>query len=84
MFRHNDGTGWTLLLDNWQDGSGYTVLESPNLDTWTRLTNPTPPLYNASVGFPTGVRQGSVIRLSQAQIDTLRSEFGRAARLGEP
>jgi hypothetical protein len=84
VFRNKNDTGWTIELDNWQNNAGYTVMESPDLETWTRLTNLRPPLYNAAVSFPPGVRHGSVIRLSQTQIDTLRSAFVRRAHAGAP
>jgi hypothetical protein len=89
VFRHTDGSGWTMLLDNFKDNAGYTVLDSPDLYSWTRLTNPTRPLYNASASFPFSaregsVRHGSVIPVSQAQLDTLRAVFDRRAHRRDP
>lgn len=73
VFRLNDSSGWGMVWDYFEGNAGYGLLRSPDLFNWTRLTNPVPPYYNGQVSFPAGIRHGSVIPVTQAQVERLRA-----------
>lgn len=72
VFARNDGAGWELLWDYYNGNQGFGLMSTTDLTHWSRLTNAAAPYYNAAVSFPADVRHGSVIPVTQAEVDLLR------------
>lgn len=71
-FKLVDGSGWGMIFDYYAGNAGYGLLRSSDLIAWQRITNATRPLYNETVSFPAGIRHGSIIPVTQVQVDRLR------------
>jgi hypothetical protein len=76
VFPLNDHSGWGLVWDYFGNSQGWGLFTSPDLKTWTRITNQGPPYYNEKVWFRASIRHGSVIPLTQEQIDVIKLESG--------
>lgn len=74
VFRLIDGSGWGMVWDYYAGNAGFGLLRSGDLSTWERITNTTSPYYNARVSFPVGIRHGSIIGVTQAQVELLRAK----------
>ncbi len=70
-----DGSGWGYVFDYFGESAGFGFLTTKDLKSWTRLTNPAYPYYNSLVEFPPGIRHGSIIGITQSELDRLHNAF---------
>ena len=70
-FPLNDGSGYGIVWDYFGRSLGFGLWTSPDFKNWTRVTNAEYPYYNDRVDFPSGIRHGSIIGLTQKELDIL-------------
>ncbi len=75
-FPLNDGTGYAMVWDYFGRSLGYGLCTSADFGQWKRLTNERHPFYNDSVSFPEGIRHGSIIGITQDELQKLLRKYG--------
>lgn len=75
-FPLNDGSGYGIVWDYFGKSLGYGLWTSPDFKHWTRLTNEQYPYYNDLVEFPEGIRHGSIISLTQEELEKVLKAYG--------
>lgn len=71
----NDGSGYGIIWDYYGRSQGFGLWTSPDFKEWTRITNKKAPYYNDKVEFPAGIRHGSIIGLTQRELDRLKRYY---------
>lgn len=74
-FALNDGEGYAVVWDYFGRSLGYGLWTSKDFEHWQRVTNERYPYYNAQVSFPEGIRHGSIIGITQKELDKLLEAF---------
>lgn len=75
VFPLRDRSGHGLVWDYYGDSAGFGLLTSTDFKNWTRITNETRPFYNDSVEFPQGIRHGSIIGITEEELNHLKLEY---------
>jgi len=74
-FSLNDGSGYGIVWDYFGRSAGFGLWTSPDFKKWTRITNEKHPYYNEQVEFPEKIRHGSIVGLTQQELDKLLKGF---------
>lgn len=74
-FPFNGGGGYGIVWDYFGRSSGFGLWTSPDFKNWIRVTNEKYPYYNDQVEFPEKIRHGSIIGVTQEEVNRLLEKF---------
>jgi xylan 1,4-beta-xylosidase len=75
VFPLRDTTGYGIVWDYYGGSAGFGLLTSPDFKNWTHITNQNYPYYNSKVEFPNGIRHGSIMGITQKELNDLKKIF---------
>ncbi|MGY5356169.1 glycoside hydrolase family 43 protein [Wenyingzhuangia sp. IMCC45467] len=74
-FRLNNSNEYGITWDYYRGNNGFGLLTSPDFKNWERVTNHKKPYYNENVEFPSGIRHGSIIGITQKELEGLLKTY---------
>lgn len=74
-FPLNDENGYGIVWDYFGRSLGFGLWLSSDFKNWVRLTNEEYPYYNSQVEFPEKIRHGSIIGITQEEVNRLLERF---------
>lgn len=74
-FLLNNSEEYGITWDYYRGNNGFGLLTSPDFKNWKRITNEKKPYYNENVQFPEGIRHGSIIGITQKELNILLKAF---------